>query len=376
VSRADLVVVGLGAMGSATTLALARRGRRVVALDQFHPPHQLGSSHGLSRIIREAYYESPAYVPLVQRAYRRWQEIERESGTTLLWRTGGLMIGPEDGSLVRDAARSAELHGIPVELLDGREIRRRFAVLAASDRCHGLLEPRAGILHPEACIEATLALARRAGAELRFGTRALGWERKGDALEVVTTAGRLTCGGLVVAAGPWLDRQLAQVSLPLVIERQVTVWFDTRELPAFQAARLPVFVWEWAPGRVFYGIPDQGQGLKAARHHEGEAVTADTVDRTVHEDDVAAVRALVRRYLPAADGPPLRGVVCLYTNAPDRHFILGPHPSEPRVILVSACSGHGFKFASAIGDVAADLAAEGATDLDLEPFLPHRVVPS
>ncbi len=367
-----VLVVGLGATGSAVLLTLARRGVRVLGIDRHQPPHAYGSSHGRSRVIREAYYESPAYVPLVQRAYELWHALERDSGRSLFRQTGGLMLGPAAGQLVGGARQSAVRHGLPCEVLEATEIRRRFPAFHPPAGTIGVLEPRAGFLDPEAAIEASLELAGKAGAELRFGVTATGWHSGPDGIRVDTSVGTLEVDRLILAAGPWVPTLLGAAPLPLSIERQVMYWFMPADRALFSPQRLPVFIWEWEPGRLFYGLPDHGSGFKVAQHHGGEATTADTVRRRVHPEEVAAMRALLRRFIPDADGPPADAVTCLYTNTPDHHFLIGAHPADPRVILASACSGHGFKFATVLGEILADLATTGSSRFDLAPFRPAR----
>jgi sarcosine oxidase len=371
VARADVVIVGLGAMGSAITRALAQRGQRVVGLDRFSPPHGLGSSHGRTRIIREAYFEHPAYVPLVQRAYELWAELEAESGRTLLRRTGGLMAGPTDGVLVAGARRSAQAHGLPCEELRGDEIRRRFPAFAPAPGMVGLFEPRAGVLFPEAGIEAALAGAVRAGATLRVDEEAQAWTADDDGVTVRTSRGTWSAGQLVFAAGAWLSRLVSD--LPLAVERQVLHWFE----PAGPAQSLspeacPIALWEFAPGRVFYTFPDLGDGVKAALHHDGEPADPDHVRREVRVEDEREVRALLERLVPAAAGRLRESCVCLYTNTPDQHFLIDRHPRHARVLLVSPCSGHGFKFAPVVGEAVADLLLDGRSRFDLRPFALDR----
>ncbi len=369
----DVAVVGLGAAGSATLQALARRRIRVIGLDRFHPPHPRGSSHGRSRVIREAYYESPVYVPLVQRAYQEWARIARDTGRALLHQTGGLMIGPAQGELVAGALRSAKTHGLPHQLLRADEIRRQFPVFNPGEGVIGLLEPRAGFLQPEECVAGCLELAARHGATIRTGTAVSRWSRSGEGLRLECDTGDINCGRAVLAAGPWLPALLGEAALPLTVERQVMYWFaPVAGAARFAPDRCPVFLWEWEPGRFFYGIPDHGHGFKAALHHEGLGVSPDTVDRNVGAEEVEAMRALLRRTIPDAPGELREAAVCLYTNTPDQHFILGPHPAEPRIVLASACSGHGFKFASAIGEVIAELVVAGKSELDLGAFAPGR----
>ncbi|HSB52757.1 MAG TPA: N-methyl-L-tryptophan oxidase [Gemmatimonadales bacterium] len=365
----DVAVVGLGAVGSAATEALACRGLRVIGLDRFRPPHPFGSTHGRSRIIREAYYESPAYVPLVQRAYREWDRLAAASGRTLLRQTGGLMLGAPDGELIAGARLSAESHRLPHDLLDTGELRRRFPHLRVMDGTVAVWEPRAGFLDPEACVSACLELAVRGGAELRLETPADDWRPEGDSIRLTAGAERISCGTMILAAGPWLPGLLGRFLPPLVVERQVMWWFrPASRASAFTADHHPVFIWEWENGRFFYGIPDHGHGVKVAVHHEGRPADPDRVERGVSRTELDGMRNLLRRFIPDLDGEPVEHAVCLYTNTPDHHFLLGPHPDQPRVLLASACSGHGFKFASALGEVLADLVERGETEFDLGPF--------
>jgi sarcosine oxidase len=367
-----MAVVGLGAAGSAALLALARRGVRVVGLDRFSPPHSLGSTHGRSRIIREAYYESPVYVPLVQAAYEAWARIEHDTGRRLLEITGGVMLGASGSTLIQGSLRSSREHGLPHELVETAALRSRLPAFAIPEGTMGVWEPRAGVLDPEACVTSCMELAERAGAELRRNVRVTRWSRLGDGIRLDTMEGPIECGRLILAAGPWMTELCGELRLPLTVERQVLAWFAPTPRAPFMAASLPVFIWEWEPERTFYGIPDQGEGFKVARHHDGDMTSPDTVERTVTPADISALRALLHRFIPTADLPPTEAVTCLYTNTPDRHFLLGAHPQEPRVLLASPCSGHGFKFASAVGEVLADLVVEGRSRFDLSPFDPGR----
>lgn len=383
VSRADVVIIGLGAMGSQVARALARRGRRVVGLDRFSPPHSLGSSHGRSRIIREAYFEEPAYVPLVQRAYDLWAELERESGRPLLRLTGGLMAGPADGVLVRGARRSAAVHGLPCEDLSAPEIRTRFPIFAPDPGMVGVFEPRAGVLLAEACIEAALQGATAAGAELRVDEEAQDWRAEPGGVHVRTARGSWSAGTLVIAAGAWLPRLVPGLlsvprpdgGLPLTVERQVLHWFEPlRDRGLLGPEACPIALWEVEGGRLFYTFPDFGDGVKAAIHHEGEITDTERVRRDVTPEDEEAVRSLLRRLVPSAAGPRRESAVCLYTNTPDRNFLIDRHPEHERVLLVSPCSGHGFKFAPVIGEIVADLVTEGASPFDLRPFALDRLL--
>lgn len=368
----DVIVAGLGAMGSAAAFHLARRGQRVLGLDRFAPPHPLGSSHGQTRIIREAYFEHPAYVPLVQRAYDLWAELERISGRRLLRQTGGLLLGAPDGVVISGARRSALQHGLRYELLTRQEVRRRFPMFEPDEGMIGLWEPRAGFLHAEACVEAHLNGARAHGAELKFNEPVRHWAPDGAGVRVTTSRDTYTAGQLVLAAGPWATTLLADLRLPLAVERQVLFWFDPGAgRDVFGPEACPVHIWETAPARYFYGFPDVGSGVKVARHHEGEIVDPDAVRREVSADEEESMRALVRRYLPRADGALREAATCLYTNTPDGHFLIDRHPAHPPVLIASPCSGHGFKFSSAVGEALAERVTDGQTRLDLGLFR-HR----
>ena len=363
----DVIVVGLGAMGSATAYQLARRGMRVLGLDRFTPPHAFGSSHGETRIIREAYFEHPVYVPMVQRAYELWRDLEKESDTTLLRETGGVMIGRPDSELVKGARHSAELHGLRHEMLTASEVRERFPALHPESDMVAVWEPRAGVLFADACITAHLAQARHYGAELRYEESVLRWEPEGDDIRVLTTQGEYRARQLIVTAGAWISAFFPD--LPLRVERQVLFWFDHASASEmFIPERCPVHLWQFDGRHFFYGFPDLGKGVKVAFHHGGEITTVDSVRRQVEASEVEEIRTSLRRFVPTADGTPLATTVCLYTNTPDEHFLIDRHPAHPQVLIASACSGHGFKFSPVIGEILADLAQDKRPRFDLNLF--------
>ncbi|HEX7860615.1 MAG TPA: N-methyl-L-tryptophan oxidase [Verrucomicrobiae bacterium] len=364
----DVVVVGLGAMGSAAVYRLARRGVKVLGLDRFEPPHTFGSSRGETRVIREAYFEHPSYVPLVQRAYDLWAELEREAEEQLYVKTGGLMIGDRESTVVHGAIQSAREHRLPHEVLGSAEIRKRYTGLNPADEMVGVLEPRAGILFPEKCVAAHLRLAKKLGAEIRTNERVVGCESKPEGILVRSDTGKYLARRVIVSAGPWVMELVRELGAVLQVERQVLLWFETLEKEIFGPERFPIHLWEYEPDKMFYGFPDLGSGLKVAFHHQGEITDAAWVKREVTEGDIAAMRTLLGKYLPAGNGRFLRGTVCLYTNTPDGHFIIDKHPRDERVIVASPCSGHGFKFGSAIGEVLADLAIGGKSRFDLSLF--------
>jgi len=384
-----VAVVGLGAMGSMAALELARRGHRVVGFDRFAPPHELGSSHGKTRIIREAYFEHPQYVPLVQRAYERWDDLGRWSGASLLRPTGGLMIGRPDGELVGGARRSAIEHGLHYEELSAAEVRRRFPMFRLTQNEVGLFEPRAGVLFPEVAVSSALRLAAGAGADLHYGEPVQDWNADGHgggALAVRTAAGTYPVDRVVLAAGAWMAGDLpggagkgSRIRLPLTVSRQALFWFERGPGrpggPDFGPACMPIFIWEWERGRMLYGFPDLGDGVKVAIHHEGEPTDPSRERRPAELSEAGPLSAVLASRIPDL-GPAREAAVCLYTNTPSGDFLIDRHPAEPRVILASPCSGHGFKFAPVIAEVIADLVEEKASRFDLNPFRLERLIGS
>ena len=367
------MVLGLGAAGSATLYALAQRGVRVLGIDQFAPPHALGSSHGRSRIIREAYFEDARYVPLVQHAYARWRALEARSGELLLRQTGGLMIGRADSALVLGAKRSAEQHELPHEALDRLALARRAPAFHVDDDTIGVFEPRAGVLDPEEAIAAMLREAVRAGATVHTNETLLKWRADADVVEVTTSRRRYTARRAILALGPWATSQLHGAQIPLSVERNVLYWFDPlRNVAAFAPSRFPVFLFEVRPDLVWYGFPDLGDGVKIALHGGGEHTTAGTIRRDVSDHELANIRSLLQRYLPDANGALREVATCMYTNTPDGHFVIDHHPAHHNVIVASPCSGHGFKFAPAVGELIADLALSTTSGFDRSLFSATR----
>ena len=372
----DVAIIGLGAMGSAAAYHLSKRGSKVVGLDRFTPPHVMGSSHGDTRIIREAYHESPAYVPVVQRSYELWAELEEEAGQQLLKQTGGVMFGPPEGETVSGARHSAELHGLAHEVLDADEARKRWPQFNPPDNFAAVYEDRSGILFPEKCITAQLDGAASRGAELRYGTQVLGWSSDGDGVTVQTDSGDVTVGQLLITAGAWLPGLVPELALPIEIERQVLFWFEPDSDPGlFNPDNCPIYIWEYELGHAFYGFPNLGDGVKIARHHDGKVVDPDTLDRDiVTDDDEQALRTRLTPLMPQAAGRVTRSEVCMYTNTPDHHYMVGFHPENSSVLIGSPCSGHGFKMASALGESFAELLLDGQSRHDLSPFALERLL--
>lgn len=376
----DVAVIGLGAMGSAAAYELARRGARVLGIEALTPAHELGSSGGLTRIIRLAYFEHPDYVPLLRAAWQRWPQLEEEAEDTLMLVTTGIYAGRQGSSVLDGSLKSAQTHDLPHELLDAAEAGRRFPAIAFDEDMAVLHEPLAGILFPSRCINAHLRLAARHGAELHFEERVTGWATDGDGLRLTTDRGFYQAGKLIIAAGAWLPGLVPELALPLTVERNPLFWFEpVSSADLFAADRLPVWILELDSEYAFYGFPTlpaqrptrggqramEAQGAKVSRHHGGRVVDPETVDRQATEEDEQVVRGFMQRHMPLANGRRLDSRVCMYTNTPDFHFILDFHPADPRVVIASPCSGHGFKFSNVIGSIAADLVLEGITSHEI-----------
>jgi sarcosine oxidase len=366
----NAIVVGLGAMGSATLYHLAERGWRVLGLEQFAAGHDRGSSHGDSRIIRETYFEHPLYVPLVQRAHELWRELERRSGTPLMTITGGLMIGPPDGMVVRGTLRSVREHDLPHEVLTAVEVRERYPAFKLAKDLVAVFDPRAGFLDPDACNRTHVELAREAGAEARFNEPVLDWIPEGKGVRVTTASETYTADRLVLTGGPWNSELLPDLVLPLAIERQVVFWLEPPNPDDYELGRFPIYAYEYRKDSICYGFPRLARGVKASVMHDGEIVVdPDQVNRTVNESEIDPLRAALRPILPTLSAAQVReSNICLFTNTPDHDFIVDFHPFAPQVLISSPCSGHGFKFASAIGEIQAELLVSGKTEFDLSPF--------
>lgn len=372
------IIVGLGAMGSAAAYQLAKRGSRVLGLEKFTPAHANGSSHGRSRIIRQAYFEGAEYVPLLLRAYELWRELEHASGESLLRITGGLMIGVADSHTVSGALHSAQHHGLAYELLDAAELQRRYPPFRPRPHDVALYEHNAGVLLPEAGVLAHQRGATTYGAELHFDEAVLEWTATNQGVRVVTARGSYKAEQLILSPGAWAPQLMADLNLPLVVERQVLYWFVPQGGDApYQPERFPIYIWDIGNGLQLYGFPAEQHapfGVKVAYFRKGGTTTPDAVDRTVHGDEIRDIRADLARFIPTLDGELVDARTCMYTTTPDEHFILGLHPRHANVILASPCSGHGYKFASVIGEVLADLATNGTTHHPIALFDPARFV--
>jgi sarcosine oxidase len=371
----DVIILGVGSMGSAAAYHLARRGVRVLGLEQFAIPHAQGSHHGFSRMIRLAYFEHPDYVALLKRAYVLWEELEAESRQKLLHITGGLYLGRPDSELVTGSISAAKTYGLPHELLSGDELRRRFPPFHVPDGTLAFYENQAGFLLPEAVVSTHAELAMRYGAELHGHEGALEWFGGTGGVTVRTAKQTYHAERLIITAGAWTPRLLMELGLHLKVTRQAMAWFWPTQPELFALGRFPSWALDLAPREQYrgvqYGFPMSpsalgNPGFKAALHWPDEVCDPDAVDRSVRDSDTADLRAAIEKYLPAAAGPLLASRTCIYTNSPDSHFIVdqhpAPYPGSERVFLACGFSGHGFKFVSVMGESLADLAMFGKTN--------------
>lgn len=371
----DVIVLGAGGVGSAAAFHAARRGLRTLALDRYPPGHDRGSSHGETRIIRQAYFEHPDYVPLLRRAYELWHELETLAGRRLFHQVGLLQVGPADGQVVAGVLESARRHALEVEAFDAREIPRRFPGFRARSDWRGVFERRAGYLLVEACVREHLQQAVRAGAELRTDVEALDWCETADGVQVRTAQGSWTASRLIVSAGPWApaalrgpDRSSAvPVDFGLRVLRKHLYWFQPSSADYHERSGAPTFLYETSDG-VFYGFPQRDElGVKAAEHSGGARLVDPRDDpREFDEADRERTADFLSTWLPQAVGPVVRHGVCYYTMSPDEHFLVDRHPSSARVVFAAGLSGHGFKFTSVLGEALVQLACDGSTPLPIE----------
>jgi sarcosine oxidase len=377
-ARVDVIVVGLGAMGSSVTLQLVKRGLRVTGVDRFSPPHDRGSSHGETRITRLALGEGTTYVPLVRRSHEIWREIERDAGTRLLNQTGGLVIARPGNAFLEETRAAADEWGIPHENLLSGELERRFPMFRPRSDTEAYFEPQAGFVRPERALSAELSLAERAGAELRLDEPVLSWEASSSGVSVTTATGTFEAQELVLCAGAWITKLFPDGGELFAVYPQLIHWFAVGR--GYDELRtMPVFVWEmggeigeFTHADAFYGFPavDGPRG--------GLKLGAETYDSTVDPDeprqaDLAdAAREVyeqcVAPYFPWLAPERLRTMSCLYTITREGRFIIDRHPAHDNVMIVSACSGHGFKHSPAIGEAVAQLIVEGRSEIDLAPF--------
>ena len=368
-TRYDVIVVGLGAMGSSAAFHLARRGKRVLGLERFDIPHTMGSSHGVNRIIRLAYYEDPSYVPLLRRAYQLWRELEAGFGEQLLHITGSIDASERESWVFERSLASCIEHDLPHEILSASELRERFPAYQLPEGHFALVQPEGGFLASERSIVAHVTGALEAGAEIHAHERVRTWELRDGGVRVETDRGSYEAERLVISAGAWAGELLPELAQLFVPERQVLAWFQPSRPELFVPARFPVFNLAAGEERL-YGFPVFGiPGFKFGRyHHRHEVIDPETMHREAERADEDLLRELAGRFFPDGIGPVMSLKTCIFTNTPDEHFVLDTLPGDERVVVASPCSGHGFKFASVMGEIIADLATTGSTPHNIDLF--------
>lgn len=366
----DVIVAGVGAMGSAACWQLARRGQRVLGLERFDIPHAMGSSHGVNRIIRLAYFEHPSYVPLLRRAYQLWRETEQLFGEQLLHVTGGLDVGAPDGRLVSGSLAACREHDLDHEVIEARDLMRRFPAYRVPSDYVANYQADAGFVMSERALIAQATMAIAAGAEIRAREPITGWEpTSGGGVRVTTPKGVYEAGRLILSTGAWIGDHAPALAGLAVPERQVLGWFQPHQPEHFKLGAFPVSIVQTAETNCYqfpvFGVPGFKIGIF---HHRRQSGHADSLSREPDAADEAALRAVVREVFPGAEGTTLALRACMFTNTPDEHFIVDLLPGHPQVVVASPCSGHGFKFASVMGEILADLTTSGSTRHDLSLF--------
>ncbi len=368
----DAIVVGLGGMGSAALYHLAKRGLNVLGIERYTIPHEMGSSHGLTRIIRLAYYEDLSYVLLLRRSYELWAELEHEFGEQLFFQTGSIDMGPPESDVFSGSLNSCLDNDLEYEVLDSKQLRARFPGYQMPAETMAVYQPHGGLLLPERCVTAHAQLAAKHGAEIHTGERVMGWEIMPDDRVYVRCEGaEYSAEKLVICGGAWASKLAPELAGKAVAERQALIWLETKQPDLFSLERFPVWNGQVDEGR-YYGFPEfnptgKTPGMKFGRyHHREEICDPESVDRAVYPEDEALLRDFAERYFPAGAGKTLKMVVCMFTNTVDEHFVLDTLPDRPQVAVAAGFSGHGFKMASVVGEIMADLAQTGSTRHDIE----------
>lgn len=369
----DAAVIGLGITGAAALDELARRGAYVIGLEAYHPGHGMGSSHGDTRLIRLGYFEDPAYVPLLHRAYRNWRSLEERVQEPLLHITGVLHIGKRDGKILKGTGLACEQHGLVHEWMDADQVRERFPVFALQPDEAGLFEHQGGYLLAERSVNAFLKSAAQAGASLQYGQRVLGVEPGDGGVTLRTEQGSIRARKVVVATGAWIAELVPQLREAVSPIRVVVSWFQPRERFLTTPHRMPVFLREdnKTGEGSFFGFPMVGSdGIKMGRHaHFREPIAnPDAPNAPVCERDLELLQDAIDRYVPGAGGIFSKAMTCRYTMTPTENFLMDLLPGQPNVVVASPCSGHGFKFGGVTGEILADLALDGGTDLPIGLF--------
>jgi len=368
----DTIVIGVGGMGSSAAYHLARRGQDVLGLERYSIPHTMGSSHGVTRIVRKTSYENPAYLPLLERAYELWHELDSKSTDNLIHTHGYVATSPEDGSLFRRAVEACEAHDLEHSVLTAPELSDRYPGYDLPSDYMAVIEPNGGFVHAEQSIVAHVKNAHRHGAVIRAQEEVLDWSTSPNSVEVMTSDGHYSAKNLVVTAGAWASRLVPKLESVAVPERQVIGWFQPTQHKKYLPEEFPVFSAECDLGQ-FYGTPVYHvPGFKIGKHHHlHQDVEPDSIAEPTDEDETV-LREFAKEYLSAAAGPTMGLKTCMYTNSPDGEFIVDTLSDDPNVAIAGGFSGHGFKFTTVMGEILADLAIHGETQQPIDSFSANR----
>jgi len=378
--RYDTIVLGLGAMGSAALYQLSKKGKNVLGIDQYVPPHKLGSAHGDTRITRQAIGEGYEYVPLALRSYEIWDELEKASGKKLLYKNGGLILGNAESNaihgkknFIQQTIATAEKYHIEHEVLTAGEIKSRFPQFKIKGLEVGYYEKNAGFLKPELCIKTQLELANKNSAQININEKVVSFSQDGDTVKVITDKGEYITDKLIVSAGAWVSKFFPEYKNLFTIYRQVLFWFDIKEnYENYKPENFPIFIWDFGNGVDIYGFPaidGVNGGIKIASEDYSITTDPEGVDRNISTDEIDRMYSkYIKDYMNGMNDKCIKAISCLYTVTPDSDFIIDTHPKNNRIILASPCSGHGFKHSAAVGEVLAQLAIDGKTDIDISKF--------
>ncbi len=371
----DVIIIGLGAMGSAASYYLSKNGVKVLGLDTYEPPHKLGSSHGHTRVIREAYHEGTSYVPIVKRAYELWNELDHEIEDKLILEYGGMYLG-DDGKYLSDAKKSAKKYDIPIKEFSSKEIKEKYNILNPPNNFKGLLENRSGAVFPEKAISNFLSKSINNGSSHNYNEKVIGWGKQSKFYKVETDKNNYFAEKLIFSSGAWIKNLVPSLKLPVKIERQVLFWFNPiKDKDKFHYSNMPNTGWDLDNGMEFYTQPNiENKGFKVAMHHNGKFISENDLNRESNADDLSIVKNFLEEYIPLANGKLIDSRVCVYTNTPDLDFIIDFYPNDENIIICSPCSGHGFKFTPAIGEICSELVINNAANYDLSEFSIKRLM--
>ncbi|QQK74974.1 N-methyl-L-tryptophan oxidase [Salicibibacter cibarius] len=369
---ADVAVIGVGSMGSSAFWQLASLGANVLGFERYAPGHDKGAGHGETRIFRTAYGEGTEYVPFLQESKQLWRHLETETDTDIYSEIGRINIGEKE-ALKKDIS-GAKLYQLPYELLDAKEAAARFPQHRFEENDMIYVDPQAGFVRPELAIQSATQRAIELGAKLYCGVSVTAIEPDDAGVTIYCGEERFRVGHVVVSAGAWASKLLPQLSLPVWVERQILVWYRAKNPDVFSMEKFPIFGRE-TEGQRWYGFPSlDGHLVKVAFHHGGDEVDPDTIDRTTHKEDIEHLSKFIHKYIPDLDPNAVKAKVCMYTNTPDNHFIIGSVSGMPNVTMLGPMAGHGFKFAPIMGKLAAEVATELTPTMNIDMFRPDRLI--